>query len=174
MELREVLWRQFGATIESLDRAIVACPDELWADEDRNPQYWYLVYHTLFWLDCYLCEPGDEFTPPAPFTLCEMDPAGVLPDHVYTKAEMQKYLEFGRAKVRTLLQGLSDARAQEPRRFGSVDGTLTESLIYNLRHVQHHTAQLNLILRQETDSAPGWVGKATTELGTLSHTEERP
>lgn len=34
---------------------------------------------------------------------------------------------------------------------------------HNPRHVQHHAAQLNLILRQETGSAPGWVGKALDE-----------
>jgi hypothetical protein len=33
-------------------------------------------------------------------------------------------------------------------------------LLYNMRHVQHHVEQLNLILRQETDSAPEWVSRA--------------
>jgi hypothetical protein len=37
---------------------------------------------------------------------------------------------------------------------------LGAALLYNLRHVQHHAAQLNLILRQAVDSAPGWVGRA--------------
>jgi hypothetical protein len=32
-------------------------------------------------------------------------------------------------------------------------------LLYNLRHVQHHAAQLNLILRQTVDAAPRWVGR---------------
>ena len=32
-----------------------------------------------------------------------------------------------------------------------------EVVIYNLRHVQHHVAQLNLLLRQRIDSAPQWV-----------------
>jgi len=27
------------------------------------------------------------------------------------------------------------------------------------RHVQHHAAQLNMLLRQKTDSAPRWVSK---------------
>jgi hypothetical protein len=34
-----------------------------------------------------------------------------------------------------------------------------ELFLYNLRHLQHHTAQLNLLLRQRTDSAPRWVGR---------------
>lgn len=35
-----------------------------------------------------------------------------------------------------------------------------ELLLYNMRHVQHHTGQLNLILRQKTGSAPRWVAQA--------------
>ena len=45
-----------------------------------------------------------------------------------------------------------------------IDADADEVVLYHIRHVQHHTAQLNLILRQETDSAPGWVGKATLPL----------
>jgi uncharacterized damage-inducible protein DinB len=49
----------------------------------------------------------------------------------------------------------------QPRRFGSsIEGSFLELMLYSLRHVQHHTAQLNLILRQETGSAPRWVAKA--------------
>ena len=38
--------------------------------------------------------------------------------------------------------------------------SIAELLLYNMRHVQHHAAQLHLILRQTIDSAPGWVSKA--------------
>lgn len=33
-----------------------------------------------------------------------------------------------------------------------------------MRHVQHHTAQLNLLLRQEINDAPKWVSVAKIEL----------
>jgi uncharacterized damage-inducible protein DinB len=33
-------------------------------------------------------------------------------------------------------------------------------LLYNLRHLQHHVAQLNLMMRQTASKAPGWVAKA--------------
>jgi uncharacterized damage-inducible protein DinB len=74
---------------------------------------------------------------------------------------MLAYLEHGRAKLAGVL-----ARPEifdTSRRFGSVDGTVLEGLLYNMRHVQHHTAQLNLLLRQEIDDAPLWVGKARRE-----------
>jgi hypothetical protein len=162
--IREVLWRQFGAAIDMLENALAACPEELWGDQERNPQYWYMVYHTLFFLDFYLSESAEDFAPPAPFTLSEMDPSGILPDRVYAKAELKVYLEHGRAKCRAVIHGLTPESALAPRRFGSVDGTLVEGLIYSLRHVQHHAAQLNLILRQEVDAAPSWVGKTSVPL----------
>ena len=44
--------------------------------------------------------------------------------------------------------------------FARFELTFAELLLYNMRHTQHHAAQLNLILRQETDAAPGWVAAA--------------
>ncbi|MDH3267800.1 MAG: hypothetical protein OEM46_02990 [Ignavibacteria bacterium] len=38
-----------------------------------------------------------------------------------------------------------------------IEMSLCELLLYNMRHVQHGAAQLNLILRQKTDSAPKGV-----------------
>jgi hypothetical protein len=143
-----------------LENALVACPDMLWGDRSRRPEFWYLVYHTLFWLDLYLSESRENFAPPAPFGLEEVDPAGVLPDRVYTKDELRKYLEHGRRKCRETLAALTDEDARRRRVFHSVQGSTAEILLYNLRHVQHHAAQLNLILRQVTDSAPGWVSWA--------------
>lgn len=35
--------------------------------------------------------------------------------------------------------------------------SLLEILFYNFRHVQHHVAQLNFILRQQINTAPEWV-----------------
>jgi uncharacterized damage-inducible protein DinB len=39
-----------------------------------------------------------------------------------------------------------------------------EILLYNMRHVQHHAAQLNLLLRQVINDAPGWVYQAEDKL----------
>jgi hypothetical protein len=35
-----------------------------------------------------------------------------------------------------------------------------ELLLYTMRHVQEHAAQLNMFLGQRTGSAAGWVGRA--------------
>lgn len=157
---RTILWQQFGAAIDMLENAVTACPDDLWSDRSRNPEYWYLVYHTLFFLDYYLSESEEGFQPPAPFTLGELDPSGVLPDRVYTKDEMRSYLEHGRRKCRATIEALTDAKVGQRCGFEGRDLTLAELLLYNMRHVQHHAAQLNLILRQTIDSAPRWVSRA--------------
>jgi len=164
MTWREIVWGQFGAAIDSLELAIDACPDKIWGDRSQNPEYWYLVYHTLFFLDYYLSDSYEDFQPPAPFNLDELDPAGILPDRVYTRAELKTYLEHGRAKCLRVMEALTEEKARERRKFGSVEGSLAELLLYSMRHVQHHTAQLNLILRQKTDSAPRWVGRTKIKL----------
>ncbi|HVF60914.1 MAG TPA: DinB family protein [Thermoanaerobaculia bacterium] len=159
-----ILWPQLGAAIDMLENAIDACPEALWGDRSQQPEFWYLVFHTLFFLDYYLADSPEGFTPPAPFTLDELDPAGVLPERPYTKDELRAYLAHGRAKCRAAIAALDDETARERRTFPVGEASVVELLLYNLRHVQHHTAQLNLILRQRTDSAPGWVRRAKDAL----------
>ena len=161
----ESLWRQFGAAIDMLENAVVACPEEIWGDRSAQPEYWYVVYHTLFFLDLYLSGSLEGFAPPEPFNLDELDPAGIMPERVYAKDEMLVYLAHGRAKCREVLGALTAERAGEACGFQRFELSFLELLLDNMRHVQHHTAQLNLILRQRTDSAPRWVTRTSTALG---------
>jgi hypothetical protein len=166
--LKTGLWQQFGATIDMLDNALRACPDELWRNrlwEGLHPagpdsEFWYLAYHTLFWLDLYLSGGVDGFAPPPPFTLDELDPAGLFPERPYTHAELQAYLAHCRQKCRTVIESLTEADAHRMCRFAWNELSFFELLLYNLRHVQEHAAQLNLLLGQRLGSAPGWVAKA--------------
>jgi hypothetical protein len=165
-------WNQFGAAIDMLENAIVACPDELWSDPSRRPAwprkdvvgFWYVAFHALFWLDFYLSGSREDFAPPASFTLDELDPAGVLPERPYTKRELLDYLSHCRSKCRRTIESLTDAIADRQCRFVWGDVVFAELLLYNMRHVQHHGAQVNLMLRQNTDSAPGWVAKTRDRL----------
>jgi RimJ/RimL family protein N-acetyltransferase len=158
------VWDQYGAAIDAMANAIHACPDSLWGDRSRHPEYWYVAYHTIFLLDYYLSDSLEGFTPPPGYTLSELDPSGVLPDRVYSKEELLDYLEHGRRKLRGVIEPMDSERAREVRRFGPNEGTLFESLLYTMRHMQHHAAQLNLILRQVIDSAPNWVSRSKVPL----------
>ncbi len=48
---KNLVWQQFGGSIDMLENAIRACPEKLWSDRSRNPEFWYTAFHTLFWLD---------------------------------------------------------------------------------------------------------------------------
>ena len=155
--LKKSIWNQFGASIDMIENAIKACPDKLWNDRSQNPEYWYMVYYTLFWLDLYLSGSVEGFAPPSPFTLDELDPAGVLPEKPYSKQALRSYLEHCRDKCLTTILALDIENAGRPCRFRWGEVRFTELLFYNMRHVQHHAAQLILILRQKIDMAPEWV-----------------
>ena len=160
---KTIIWSQFGAAIDMLDNALLACPDALWSDRSQQNEYWYVVYHALFWLDLYLSGSVDGFAPPAPFTLDELDPAGLLPERLYTQAELQTYLDHGRRKCRATIEALTDEQARQRCRFPWGEVSVAELLLYNMRHVQEHASQLCLILGQKTDQAPGWVTRARSK-----------
>lgn len=160
---KTIIWQQYGASIDMLENGIRACPDHLWSDRSQKPEFWYNAYHCIFFLDFYLSDSPEGFAPPAPFGLEELDPAGVLPPRVYTKTELLTYLEHGRRKCRAYIAALADDQAFQPCKFRP-GMSVAELLLYNMRHVQHHAAQLNIVLRQTIDSAPQWVGKTKVKL----------
>jgi uncharacterized damage-inducible protein DinB len=166
---KNALWQQFGATIDMLDNALAACPDSLWKGRLWNNQgshFWYISYHTLFWLDLYLSASSEEdFAPPAPFTLSELDPAGALPERAYTKEELRAYLTSLREKCHDTLVSLTDEQARRPIKYpwrGRKAVSFLELQLYNLRHVHEHAAQLSLFLGQNgvPDEALNWVAFA--------------
>jgi len=161
---KKMIWQQFGAAIDMLENAINACPKEVWGDRSNRFQFWYIVYHTLFFLDLYLSNSNKDFNPPYPFTLEELDPSGILPDRVYTKEELLNYLLHCRTKCKAVIEKLTEVEGLKRCGIEWQDINVIELLLYNMRHVQHHAAQLNLILRQRIDSAPKWVKKTTIQL----------
>ncbi len=179
--LRTALSRQFGAAIDMLENALVACPTSLWrarlwsapADLPFPPwippefsEFWYLAYHTLFWLDLYLSSAREEdFAPPAPFIWTECDPA-VSPERPYTKEELHAYLAVLQRTCHTTFSALTDERAHQAVSYyawtrGEAVSFLEVQML-NMRHVQEHAAQLSLFLGQHgiPDAALDWVARA--------------
>lgn len=163
--LKTGIWQQFGAVIDFLAVTINACPDNLWRaplwqTPDAPPeraQFWYVSYHTLFWLDLYLTGAEEGFLPPDPFTLIEQDDDGPIPERAYTKAELLAYLTDCRARCKATIEALTDESAQQWCRFSWGECTCFELLIYNLRHVHGHASQLNMLLGQNGIESPDYV-----------------
>lgn len=154
----QMLWGQFAIALESLEEALQRCPDALWEArlwEDEPEQwvaagfgtFWYLGYHTLFWLDLYLTGAEEGFTPPAPFDLVEMEAGERLP-RTYQRAELFAYLAHCRRTCEHTIRTLSTEEAARLCRFPWGTVPFGELLLYILRHVQEHAAQLHLFLHQ--------------------------
>jgi hypothetical protein len=163
--LKESLWKQFGASIDMLQNAIILWPDEHWY---AHKKFFYNAYHCLVFLDYYLTIPPQNFSSPLPFTLAESDDViadaidDVIPDRVYSKQELLDYLQSSREKCNTLITALTEEKLNERwiEDPGNMNYSVLEILLYNMRHVQHHAAQLNMLLRQNINNAPGWVSRA--------------
>jgi hypothetical protein len=159
---QNMLWRQFNIAIDSFAVALKGCPPELWEQrlwEDEPDQwvasgfgtFWYLCYHTLFWLDLYLTGAEEGFTPLGPFDLIEMQANETLP-RVYSKEELLGYLDTCRQRCHATITGLTIEQALRPCSFGWGDLPFAELLIYTMRHVQEHAAQLNYFLSQQKEN----------------------
>lgn len=165
-----MLWRQFGAAIDAFGEALRGCPEDLWEQRlwDDEPgqfvaagfsAYWYLCYHTLFWLDLYLTGAEEGFMPPAPFDLVEMEPNETLP-RIYSQAELIGYLDYCRGKCRDTILSMTSEQASRLCRFGWGEVPFAELQMYSMRHVQEHAAQLSLFLGQQAKKSTRWKAQA--------------
>ena len=160
---KTALWRQYGAAIDMLDNALVACPASLWRERlwrDPPPpefppqfaEFWYVTFHTLVWLDLYLSGvPEEDFAPLAPFSQGVLDSAEAAPEQPYTREELRAYLASMRQKCHTTLAALTGEQARRPVEYPWSEGqpvSFLELLLYTMRHVQEHAAQLSLFLGQ--------------------------
>lgn len=159
--LKEILWSQFGASIDMLKNAIEFCPESFW---DTEQQFGYYAFHCTFFLDYYLTLDPRGFVPPQPFSLSEFEDR--MPERVYTKEEVLTYLEFCREKCHNLIAAMTDEiyKSNWINESKTMKYNIVEILLYNMRHVQHHVAQLNLLLRQNIDDVPQWVREAQDKL----------
>lgn len=160
--VKESLWKQFGASLDMLKNAVVLWPEER---RETGKKFFYIAYHCMVFLDYYLTIPSGNISSPLPFTI--KPPAeipedaidDIIPDRIYSRQELLGYLQLSREKCRLLISGLTEEKLAERwiEKDGNKNFAVLELLLYNMRHVQHHAAQLNMLLRQEINDAPKWV-----------------
>ncbi|MGN7821110.1 DinB family protein [Chitinophaga sp. 22536] len=161
--IKEGLWKQFGGCIDMVTNAVSAYPESLWNTEKK---FFYMSYHVAIFLDYYLTIPAGPLSSPLPFTLSETIPADgiddIVPDRIYSQKEILDYLQASRKKCHDLILDMTEADFAQ--QWVEVEGnkvmTVFELFLYNMRHVQHHAAQLNMMLRKDTGDAPRWVRSA--------------
>lgn len=165
--IKETIWSQFGASIDMLINVISNCPEDYLIN---NKRFFYIAYHSTIFLDYYLTLPADNFKPLLPFTQKDKKERpkeaidDLIPDRIYTKIELIEYLQNSRIKCKQLIDNLNaenlNDRFNEGNEPDDMDYPILEILLYNLRHTQHHAAQLNLMLRQDLNLHMEWSFKA--------------
>jgi hypothetical protein len=170
LSVNKMVWRQFGAAIDMLADAINLCPDVLWTaavwKDEEDPaygQFWFVAYHTLFWIDLYLTGKSEGFKPPWPFI------RGKLPEKPYTKEQIRAYLKACRNKVQATFETLTEEQARQGCTFDWFESSYLELQLYCMRHTQEHASQLNLVLGQHEVRGLDWVTEARTLKNTDDH-----
>ena len=162
-----VIGRQFAAAIQMLRAAIEACPDSLWDDRTEGTPFWHLAYHALFYTDLYLSESVDSFQAREfhqdkanflPGDYREFGGIVTTPDIALTKDQLLDYAAHCLRKSGEAFHRLTSERARERCGFPWYQLNVGEFLLNNLRHTQHHTGQLILLLRRRANIGIDWFG----------------
>ncbi len=166
--LARVLKSQYHAGLAMLREAIERCPDDLWLDARPRNAFWQVAYHTLFFAHAYLGDQGtfqrwsehqrdnqnEDGIPGEP------DPQSTLPliPKPYTKDQALRYWAIVDGMVDQAVDTM-DLRRRDSG-FPRYKISKLEHQLVNLRHIQHHTAQLADRLRAACGVNVTWRGKA--------------
>ena len=165
--LRAILRSQYHATLAMLRECVERCPEHLWYDEQPTTAFWQHAYHALFFADFYLQKSSEHRRSwtghqsdvqhpdgvPGP-----ADPASALPllPKPYSKEEVLAYWMVCDNLVDEAV-GTLDLLSEESG-FSWYRIPKLEHQLVNLRHIQHHTAQLADRLRASQEIGIRWVG----------------
>lgn len=165
--LGSVLKSQYHAALAMLRDAIDQCPDDLWLDTRPTNAFWQIAYHALFFTQLYLGADLASFRPWAEHQRDTQnedgiggppDPASTLPviPRAYSKEQVIRYWEICDRMVDGAVDAL-DLRRKDSG-FHWYKMSKLEHQIVNIRHIQHHTAQLADRIRAAKNSGVKWVG----------------
>lgn len=166
---RRAIVNQFEAALCTLKICIDRCPDAAWDAPVGNHPFCRVVLHTLFFTDYYLGQDEASLRD-QPFhrdhpqffrdyeELEDRDPVWL-----YDRPTILSYLAHCRTKAASALAAETvetlAARAEFQRRGIS----RAELHVYNIRHLQHHAAQLSLRLRIDRQEDIPWIGTGWRE-----------
>ena len=146
-----------------LGEAVTSCPDTLWLAPEYLNRYWHIAYHALFYTHLYLHTSETDFHPwakhkkdyqflgPVPWPPHERPQIDVP----YSKEDILEYLQLCRSEIGPRMQTVDFAA---PSGFPWYPVNKLELQFINIRHIQHHGAQLIDRLRTISEIPSKWVG----------------
>ena len=166
--LRPILKSQLHAALAMLKDAIDKCPDDVWLDEGYTNRYWQIAYHVLFYAHLYLHKDTSAVKRWSSHQARVQFPGGLPDPRADVDLGLPRFADpYSRAQVLEVWE-ICDGMVDEAIDSFDLDapecgfpwyrmGKLEHQFI-NIRHIQHHTAQLIDRLRVSKDVGVPWVG----------------
>jgi len=167
---KELIANQFEAALCTLNTCIDRCPETAWNARVANHLFCQVAFHTLFYADYYL-GPNEESFRRQPFHRDNEPFFGDYeefedraPQSLYERTSIKKYLEHCRKKASEVIAAETADTLNARSRFERRAFSRAELHVYNIRHIQHHAAQLSLRLRLDAHEDIPWIGSGWREV----------
>ena len=165
--VQAILKSQYHASLAMLRDTIEQCPEALWLDRTHQNACWQIAYHVLFYTHLYLHDDEASFRPWAQHQRNVQYPSGLpgrpdvdkslppFPDP-YSKAQVLELWQICDDLVNSAVDAVDLNRGDCG--FWWYKMSKLEHQFVNIRHIQHHTAQLMDRLRASAGVGIRWVG----------------
>ena len=149
---------QYHAALDMMHHCIKECSVDLWTSPHFVNPYWRIVYHTLFYFRLYLHQDLDDHVhwerhrKGAQNLTLDPNATEVEP---YSKKNMSDFVEHCHMMVDDAVDHMDLTR--DDCGFYWYKVAKLEHMMVNLRHLQHHIAQLQDRLRNVENVGVKWV-----------------
>jgi hypothetical protein len=146
----EALRSQYSAAFSTLEEAISFFPERYWQRSHEDGPADQVIFHTLFFADVYLGSGFDAVREQAfhrrhPDLFQDYEElANREPANRYPRDLCVQYLEFCRTKAEEHLSSQTERSLLADSGFPGRSLSRLALDLYNIRHIQHHAAQLGL------------------------------
>ncbi len=161
---KKSIMNQYEAGFCMLHACVDRCQETAWNAPIVNYKFCQVVFHTLFYADYYLGQSEEPFRQ-QPF---HREHARVFREYeeledrapvlLYDKSWIEIYMEHCRKKAMEVVLSESIESLNAPAGFVRKPFSRAELHVCNIRHIQHHAAQLSLRLRIDSQHEIPWFG----------------
>ena len=160
---QSLISKQYEAALCMLDSCIEQCPEESWNAPVVNLHFCQVAFHVLF-TDFYL-ESTEDTIRDQDFHRVNADAFRdyeELEDRkqqlLYDRSFIKDYVQHCREKSTRVVSNETEQTLTARCGFTRRDCSRAELHVLNIRHIQHHTAQLSLKLKLDTNAGVNWIG----------------
>ncbi|NND07107.1 MAG: hypothetical protein HKN87_12075 [Saprospiraceae bacterium] len=147
---------QYLSSLQMLHNIIEITPDNLWNNKNHISRSWQVAYHALYYYRLYICQDLQQHVP------WEKHKEGAQDLHPnkeslspYAREQLLTLIRLCIANLDSDLSQLDLSAAQSGFPWYKI--SKLEHQLVNLRHLQHHVAQLQDRLRNEKQMGIGWI-----------------